>query len=143
MSEVQYTLSEGTLTLPEAAQDRSITMLSLPAVRASLVVTRAWDVKPGEEEAYLKNQLAKVKRDRKKFSGGEPEETQVGGRPAQEVALRFENQRVTVYEKLAVTMLPDHLLVITMSRTAPFDDDAQAMWNAIKAGVNFTAGEGA
>jgi len=39
-------------------------------------------------------------------------------------------------------MLPDRLLVITMSRTAPFDDDAQAMWNAIKAGVNFTAGEG-
>jgi len=137
MSDVKYTLSEGTLTLPEAVQDRSMTILSLPKAGASLVLTRAWDVK------YLKSQVAKIKRDMKKFTGGEVQDTQVGGRPAQEVALRFENHGVTVHEQLATTMLDDHLLVMAMSRTAPFDEDALALWESIKAGLEFTPGEGA
>lgn len=143
MSQVKYTLSEGTLTLPEAVQDRSMTILTLPKARASLVLTRAWDVKPGEEEAYLKSQVAKLKRDMKKFSGGEVINTQLGGRPAQEVALRFDNHSVTVYEQLIATMLDDHLLVMAMSRNAPFDEDALAVWASIKAGLEFTPGEGA
>jgi len=69
MSQVKYTLSEGTLTLPEAVQDRSMTILSLPKAGASLVLTRAWDVKPGEEETYLKSQVAKIKRDISKTNG--------------------------------------------------------------------------
>lgn len=143
MSNVKYTLSEGTLTLPEAVQERSMTILSLPKAGASLVLTRAWDVKPGDEEAYLKSQVAKIKRDMKKFTGGEVQDTQVGGRPAQEVALRFENHGVTVHEQLATMMLDDHLLVMAMSRTAPFDEDALALWESIKAGLEFTPGEGA
>ncbi|CCJ90725.1 FIG00553484: hypothetical protein [Cronobacter turicensis 564] len=143
MSQVKYTLSEGTLTLPEAVQDRSMTILTLPKARASLVLTRAWDVKPGEEEAYLKSQVAKLKRDMKKFSGGEVSNTQLGGRPAQEVALRFDNHSVTVYEQLIATMLDDHLLVMAMSRNAPFDEDALAVWESIKADLEFTPGEGA
>ncbi|EOY5404809.1 DcrB-related protein [Cronobacter sakazakii] len=143
MSQVKYTLSEGTLTLPEAVQDRSMTILSLPKAGASLVLTRAWDVKPGEEETYLKSQVAKIKRDMKKFTGDEVTDTQVGGRPAREVAMRFENHGVTVYEQLATTMLDDHLLIMAMSRTAPFDDDALAVWESIKAGLELTPGEGA
>ncbi|EOL8959634.1 DcrB-related protein [Cronobacter dublinensis] len=143
MSDVKYTLSEGTLTLPEAVQDRSMTILTLPKARSSLVLTRAWDVKPGDEEAYLKSQVAKIKRDMKKFTGGEVQDTQVGGRPAHEVAMRFENNGVTVHEQLATTMLDDHLLVMAMSRTVPFDEDALATWGAIKAGLEFTPGEGA
>ncbi|EMA4139785.1 DUF1795 domain-containing protein [Cronobacter turicensis] len=143
MSQVKYTLSEGTLTLPEAVQDRSMTILSLPKAGASLVLTRAWDVKPGEEETYLKSQVAKIKRDMKKFTGGDVTDTRMGGRPAQEVTMRFENHGVTVYEQLATTMLEDHLLVMAMSRTAPFDEDALAIWESIKAELEFTPGEGA
>ncbi|CBA26812.1 DcrB-related protein [Cronobacter turicensis] len=143
MSQVKYTLSEGTLTLPEAVQDRSMTILSLPKAGASLVLTRAWDVKPGEEETYLKSQVAKIKRDMKKFTGGDVTDTRMGSRPAQEVTMRFENHGVTVYEQLATTMLEDHLLVMAMSRTAPFDEDALAIWESIKAGLEFTPGEGA
>lgn len=62
---VEYILTEGTLTLPEAVQDESVTILKLPQARASLVVTRAFNVKPGEETQYLQQQLAKVKRDMK------------------------------------------------------------------------------
>ncbi|CCK04667.1 FIG00553484: hypothetical protein [Cronobacter sakazakii 701] len=57
--------------------------------------------------------------------------------------MRFENHGVTVYEQLATTMLDDHLLIMAMSRTAPFDDDALAVWESIKAGLEFTPGEGA
>lgn len=131
---VEYILTEGTLTLPEAVQDESVTILKLPQARASLVVTRAFNVKPGEETQYLQQQLAKVKRDMKKFVAEAPQPTQLGGLPAQEVAFHFQNQQITLHQILLTTMLSDHLLVLTFSRTLPFDEAALAMWQEIKAG---------
>lgn len=131
---VKYMLTEGSLTLPEAVQDESVTILKLPQARASLVITRAFNVKPGEEEQYLQQQLAKVKRDMKKFVAEEPQATRLGDLPGQEIAFQFQNQPVTVYQILLTVMLSDHLLALTLSRTQPFDEAALAMWQAIKAG---------
>ncbi|MGD8164526.1 DcrB-related protein [Pantoea sp. FN0307] len=139
---VQYILTEGTLTLPEAAQDESVTILKLPQARATLVITRAFNVKPGEEKQYIQQQLAKVKRDMKKFVAEEPQAAQLGSLPAQEVAFHFQNQQVTVHQRLLTIMLSDHLLALTLSRTLPFDEAALVMWQAIKAGfIPAEAGE--
>lgn len=81
MTAISFPLSEGALALPEAVQDQSVTLLRLPATRSTLVVTRAWEVEAGQQEAYLQQQLAKVKRDMKKFSAEAPEDTQFGGIP--------------------------------------------------------------
>lgn len=134
MNTVNYVLSEGTLTLPEEVQDQSITLLRLPAVRATLVVSRAWEVAAGQEEDYLQQQLAKVKRDMKKFVAESPEDTTFGGLPAREVAMRFENQGVLVVQKLLVVMTDTHLLALTFSRAASFDAASLAVWQQIKDG---------
>jgi hypothetical protein len=130
-----FTLSEGVLALPGAYQDHSINVLKFKEQGATLVITRAWDIKPGEEENFLQQQLAKVKRSMKKVVLGEVQDSDIGGLPAREVALRFENQHVTVYEKLAVARVEDHLMAFTLSRVAPFDADAEAFWTAVKSGV--------
>lgn len=131
---VSYHLTEGTLQLPEAVQEQSITLLKLPSVRASLVVTRAWEVQPGEEEAYLQQQLAKVKRDMKKFAADEVEDSAFGSLPAREVNMRFENQGVVVMQKLLVVMMETHLMAVTFSRSASFDTASLAVWQNIKSG---------
>lgn len=131
---VSYHLTEGTLPLPEAVQEQSITLLKLPKIGASLVVTRAWEVKAGEEEAYLQQQLAKVKRDMKKFAADAVEDTTFGGIPAREVSMHFENHGVVVMQKLLVVMLETHLMAVTFSRAASFDEASLAVWQNIKLG---------
>lgn len=42
MNTVNYVLSEGTLSLPEAVQDQSVTLLRLPAARCPLPAPRWW-----------------------------------------------------------------------------------------------------
>ena len=137
---MKYILSEGALTLPEAVQDQSITIFRLPKTRATLVVTRAWDVKEGEEENYLQQQLAKVKRDMKKFAAQETEETLFGELSAREVAMRFENQGVTVVQKLLIAKTETHLMMLTFSRAGTFDADSLAAWQVIKSGFIPSAG---
>lgn len=137
---VHYLLSEGTLALPEAVQDHSVTILKLPQARATLVVTRAYDVRPGQEEAYLQQQLAKVKRDMKKFKAEEAQDSHFGPLPAREVTVRFENQGVAVVQKLLTVMLETHLLVLTFSTSAGFAFAAQAVWEGIRQGYIPTAG---
>ncbi|MCX8957463.1 DcrB-related protein [Erwinia psidii] len=139
MKAVKYPLSEGILNLPEAVQDQSVTLLRLPAVRATLVVTRAWEVAAGQEEAYLQQQLAKVKRDMKKYAAEPPHDTTFGGLPAREVDMRFENQGVLVVQKLLVLMTATHLMALTFSRAASFDEDSLATWRQIKDGFIPTA----
>lgn len=134
MTAISFPLSEGALALPEAVQDQSVTLLRLPATRSTLVVTRAWEVEAGQQEAYLQQQLAKVKRDMKKFSAEAPEDTQFGGIPAREVAMRFENQGVLVVQKLLVLMTATHLMALTFSRAASFDAASLAVWQQIKDG---------
>lgn len=131
---VNYHLTEGTLLLPEAVQEQSITLLKLPSVKASLVVTRAWEVKAGQEEEYLQQQLAKVKRDMKKFAADAVEDAVFGGIPAREVNMRFENQGVVVMQKLLVVMMETHLMAVTFSRTASFDAASLEVWQNIKTG---------
>ena len=131
---MNYVMSEGTLQLPEAVQDQSITLLKLPKARATLVVTRAWEVKAGQEEEYLQQQLAKVKRDMKKFAADEAENTLFGGLPAREVNMRFENQGVLVVQKLLVVMTATHLMALTFSRAASFDPASLEVWQNIKDG---------
>ncbi|WP_147194984.1 DcrB-related protein [Pantoea sp. MBD-2R] len=137
---MNYVLSEGTLPLPEAIQEQSVTLLRLPKARATLVITRAWDVKAGEEENYLKQQLAKVKRDMKKFAAEEAEETLFGGLKAREVAMRFENQGVVVMQKLLVVRTDTHLMALTFSRAGQFDPESLAIWQNIKEGFIPAAG---
>lgn len=139
MATSQFVLSEGELNLPDAYQDRSINILKFKAHDASLVVTRAWDIQPGEEEAFIKQQLAKVQRSMKKVVMGDVQDSLIAGQPAREVSLRFLNQATMVYEKLAVTRVEDHLLVLTLSRTAPFDADADAFWASIRTGLQLRA----
>ncbi len=131
---VEFHLSEGTLTLPEVAQDQSVTILRLPASRATLVLTRAWEVKAGDEQAFIDQQIAKVKRDMKKFSGDEPQESHFGPLPAREITMRFETQGVRVAQKLLVAMLPTHLLAVTFSCSGEFDAAALAVWEGIRQG---------
>ncbi|MDO6410124.1 DcrB-related protein [Pantoea phytobeneficialis] len=133
MKTVPFALSEGVLNLPGAVQDHSINVLKF--ADATLVITRAWDIPVGDEEQYLSQQLAKIKRNMKKVVLGPVVDSDVAGLPAREVALRFENQHVMVYEKLAVARVNDHLLAFTFSRMQPFDADADAFWTAIKAGL--------
>lgn len=130
----EYWLTEGKLHLPEICQEQSITILKLPKARATLVVTRAWDVKEGEEESYLKQQLMKVKRDMKKFAAEEVQETRFGNLPAREVAMRFENQSVAVVQKLLVVRTDTHLMTLTYSRAGAFDADSLTVWQDIKQG---------
>ena len=137
---MNYILSEGTLPLPEAIQEQSVTLLRLPKARATLAITRAWDVKAGEEESYLKQQLAKVKRDMKKFVAEEAEETLFGGLKAREVAMRFENQGVVVMQKLLVVRTDTHLMALTFSRADQFDRESLAIWQNIKEGFIPAAG---
>ncbi|KAA9002454.1 DUF1795 domain-containing protein [Affinibrenneria salicis] len=132
--QTEYILSEGRLTLPEAVQDQSVTILKLPHAGASLVITRAWDVPAGQEEQYLRQQLVKVKRDMRKFIAQDPLDAQLGELPAREVDFRFENQSVQIYQKLLVTRLDGHLLAMALSRCAPFDEAALALWQSIKTG---------
>lgn len=139
MTMAQFALSEGTLNVPDAYQDRSINVLKFKETNATLAITRAWDIKPGEEENFLNQQLAKVKRSMRKVVMDAIEDSSVAGQPAREVSLRFENQSTMVYEKLAVTCIDDHLLVLTLSRTLPFDADADAFWAAIKTGLHLGA----
>lgn len=139
MAAAQFVISEGVLNLPEACQDRSINVLRFNESNATLVITRAWDIKAGEEEAFISQQLAKVKRSMKKVVMGEVGDSQVANQPAREVSLRFENQGVLVHEKLAITRVDDHLLVLTFSRTAPFDAPADAFWASIKSGLQLGA----
>lgn len=133
MKTVPFALSEGVLNLPAAVQDHSINVLKF--ADATLVITRAWDVPAGDEEKYLSQQLGKIKRNMKKVVMGEIADSDIAGIPAREVALRFENQHVMVYEKLAVARVDDHLLAFTLSRMQPFDADGDAFWAAIKAGL--------
>jgi len=135
MKNTPFILSEGPLDLPGAWQDHSINVLRFPQEGATLVITRAWDVKPEDDETYLRQQLAKVKQRMKKVTLGEPGDSVLGNYPAREVALSFHNQQTMVYERLAIARAEDHLLVFTLSRTAPFDDDAEAFWAAVKAGM--------
>ncbi len=137
---MNYVLSEGTLPLPEAIQEQSVTLLTLPKTRATLAITRAWDVKAGEEQNYLKQQLAKVKRDMKKFVAEEAEETLFGGLNAWEVAMHFENQGVLVMQKLLVTRTETHLMALTFSRAGQFDRASLAVWQNIKEGFIPAAG---
>lgn len=137
---MNYILSEGTLTLPEAVQEQSITLLKLPKARATLVVTRAWDVQKGEEARYLQQQLEKVKRDMKKFAAEKAQETLFGGLPAQEVAMRFENQGVAVVQKLLVARTATHLMTLTFSRAGSFDPASLTVWQDIKKGFIPAAG---
>ncbi len=139
MATAQFALSEGTLNVPDAYQDRSINVLKFKETNATLVITRAWDIKPGEEENFLNQQLAKVKRSMRKVVMDAIEDSSVACQPAREVSLRFENQSTMVYEKLAVTRIDDHLLVLTLSRTLPFDADADAFWTSIKTGLQLGA----
>lgn len=139
MTTAQFVLSEGVLNLPDAYQDRSINVLKFKNVAATLVVTRAWDIKPDEDENFINQQLAKVKRSMKKVVMGDVDDSDIAGLPAREVSLRFENQHVMVYEKLAVTRVEDHLLVLTFSRTEPFNADADAFWVSIKSGLQLRA----
>lgn len=134
MTQPVFTLSEGTLTLPQAGQDNSITILKFEDAGASLVITRAWDVKPGDEENYLNQQLAKIKRTMKRVVLGEIQPTQVAGLAAREVALSFDNQAARVNERIAVFRHQDHLMVMTFTRITPFDASADAFWVAIKDG---------
>ena len=113
MTTTQFALSEGELNLPGAYQDRSINLLKFTEYDATLAITRAWDIQPGAEETFIKQQLAKVQ--------------------------RFLNQSTMVYEKLAITRVEDHLLVLTLSRTAPFDADADAFWASIRTGLQLRA----
>ncbi|MCL2894507.1 DcrB-related protein [Brenneria tiliae] len=131
---VHYLLSEGTLALPEAVQDHSVTILKLPKARATLVVTRAHDVPPGQEEAYLKQQLEKVKRDMKKFKAEETQDSHFGPLPAREVTVRFENQGVAIVQKLLTVALETHLLVLTFSTSAGFAPTTQSVWDSIRQG---------
>ena len=131
---MNYVLSEGTLTLPETIQEQSVTLLRLPETRATLVITRAWDVEAGEEENFLKQQLAKVKRDMKKFVAEDAEETLFGGLKAREVAMRFENQGVVVMQKLLVVRTSTHLMALTFSRAGQFDPASLTVWQNIKEG---------
>ena len=139
MATAQFVLSEGELSLPDAYQDRSINVLKFKENNATLVITRAWDIKPGDEESFLNQQLAKVKRSMRKVVTGETQDSTVAGQPAREVSLRFENQGAVIYEKLAVTRIDDHLLVLTLSRTMPFDTDADAFWTSIRTGLQLRA----
>lgn len=132
MAATQFVVSEGVLNLPDAYQDRSIHVLKFKEANATLAITRAWEIKPGDEENFINQQLVKVKRSMKKVVMGEVVDSQVANQPAREVSLRFENQGVPVFEKLAVTRVGEHLLVLTLSRTAPFDADADAFWQSIK-----------
>lgn len=132
MTTTQFVVSEGVLNLPDAYQDRSINVLKFKENNATLAITRAWDIKPEDEEKFLSQQLAKVKRSMKKVVMGEVKDSLVANQPAREVSLHFENQGVLVFEKLAVTRVEDHLLVLTLSRTAPFDAAADAFWSSIK-----------
>ncbi|UXY11198.1 DUF1795 domain-containing protein [Kosakonia sp. ML.JS2a] len=139
MTTTQFALSEGELNLPGAYQDRSINLLKFTEYDATLAITRAWDIQPGAEETFIKQQLAKVQRSMKKVTMGEVEDSTIAGQPAREVALRFLNQSTMVYEKLAITRVEDHLLVLTLSRTAPFDADADAFWASIRTGLQLGA----
>ncbi|HBV38716.1 MAG TPA: DUF1795 domain-containing protein [Erwinia sp.] len=136
----EYWLTEGKLHLPEICQEQSITILTLPKAQATLVVTRAWDVQEGEEARYLQQQLAKVKRDMKKFAAEEQQETLFGNLPAQEVAMRFENQGVLVVQKLLVVRTDTHLMTLTFSRAGSFDPASLTVWQAIKEGFIPAAG---
>ncbi|WP_380184780.1 DcrB-related protein [Kalamiella sp. sgz302252] len=136
----EYWLTEGKLRLPETTQDQSITILRLPQTRATLVVTRAWEIKPGEEENYLQQQLAKVRRDMKKFAAQAPQETLFGDLPAREVAMRFENQGVAVVQRLLIVKMPTHLLTLTFSRAGSLEADALLVWQEIKKGFIPAAG---
>jgi hypothetical protein len=141
MKTVPFTLSEGVLNLPGAYQDHSINVLKFPDAGATLVITRARDIPEGDDEKYLSQQLSKIKRSMKKVVIGEAGDSTVAGFSAREVALRFENQHVMVYEKLAVVRLENHLLALTLSRMQPFDADADTFWAAIKAGLQPGASE--
>lgn len=139
MKNTPFILSEGPLDLPGAWQDHSINILKFLEQGATLAISRAWDVKPEEDENYLRQQLAKVKQRMKKVSADEPKDSTLGGHPARELALQFQSGQGTVYEKLAVARIDAHLLVFTLSRMAPFDDEAEAFWAAIKAGMKTEA----
>ncbi|MBP2168748.1 hypothetical protein J2125_001940 [Erwinia toletana] len=129
---VQYVLSEGTLNLPGIVQDQSITVLRLADLRATLVVTRDWKVTADEMDSFLQQQLQKVKRDMKKFSAQSPEQSTLGTLPAQQVAMRFENQGVAVEQKLLVTWAKDHLLALTFSTAGQFTEQQLLAWQAIR-----------
>ena len=130
-----FAISEGTLNLPDAWQDHSINVLKFPASDATLVITRAWNISPEEENDYLFQQLARIKQRMKKVVMGEQVTSTIAGQSAKEVKLSFENQHVMVYEQLAIARIEDHLLVLTFSRMTPFDADADALWNSVKSGM--------
>lgn len=130
-----FALSEGTLNLSDAWQDHSINVLKFPASDATLVITRAWDISPEEENDYFSQQLARIKQRMKKVVMGEQVTSTIAGQSAKEVKLSFENQHVMMYEQLAIVRMEDHLLVLTFSRTTLFDADTDALWNSVKAGM--------
>ncbi|MFS2222195.1 DcrB-related protein [Pantoea sp. B65] len=129
---VQYVLSEGSLHLPAVVQDQSITVLRLAGLCATLVVTRDWQVTADQMDAFLQQQLQKVKRKMKKFSAQLPEESTLGPLPAQQVAMRFENQGVVVEQQLLVAWAQDHLLALTFSTAGQFTAQQRLAWQAIR-----------
>lgn len=137
----RYTLSEGTFHLPCAAQDQSITVLTLSDIQATLVVAREWRVPEARAGEYLSQQLEKVKRDMKKFSAQAPADVQLGGFPAREVSMRFENSGVKIGQKLLVAWLHDHLVAITFSATGELSAAQLAAWQQIR--ETFVPGTGA
>lgn len=129
---VQYVLSEGTLNLPGMVQEQSITVLRLADLRATLVVTRDWSITAEDVDSFLQQQLQKVKRDMKKFSAQSPEPDMLGTLPAQQVAMRFENQGVAVEQKLLVAWAKDHLIALTFSTAGQFTEQQLLAWQTIR-----------
>jgi hypothetical protein len=128
---MHYQINEGSFTVPEQAQDRSVNMLLLNFGPGgmTLVVTRD-ELPEGEGlDAFLSRQLRTLGSQVKNFKQQERTELSVGSAqlPALQVAISFKQNNASVHQLTTVLALSDKaVLVLTVTCASPLTAEQAA-----------------
>jgi len=129
---MHYQINEGSFTVPEQAQDRSVNMLLLNFGPGgmTLVVTRD-ELPEGEGlDAFLSRQLRTLGSQVKNFKQQERTELSVGSAhlPALQVAISFKQNNASVHQLTTVLALTGKaVLVLTVTCASPLTTEQAAV----------------
>lgn len=126
-----YHLTEGSLSLPVAARDESITLLRLTSLNATLTITREWGTMAEDVERYLPQQLERFSQELPQFTAEQITEAQLGEFTAQQVDACFRRQQIKVVQKLLLAWVGDHLLTLAFSAPDAFTPEQLQGWREI------------
>lgn len=128
-----FCMNEGTLTLPFAYEDSSMTMLKFPEQQSSLVITRSHADPKMTLEECAKMQLTLFKREFKTVTLGQQKQTTLGHNfPAIEFFAEFQKGGSVHYQINLLLKHHIHFMALTYTQNRLFDKSDLAIWQTIK-----------